>query len=461
MPLPTELRLNAFTGDTDPGSHPHARAGRWAGQPIDVVARILHEPPGLVDQRQWLHADVGWGLVLPDDPDLDAGEKAAADDQPEPIRRLLAHRQGVVLRWSTDLPVNKLRRYYADGKFQDPDLVASPRGTAPGRLPRYLLLYGSPAVLPWALQYRLNAVAFTGRLDLDDAGLQHYVDAIIGGWQGQVANGNSAVTWAVDHGEPDITTLMRTVVAKRVHDALAGYSGVGAGAHFLDGRNASQTVSDLIAALAAHRPGLVISSSHGMTGPLDDVDAMRADLGLPVDHEYRVIDPDTLLDAWDPDGAIWYAHACCSAGSDARSAYEGLVSAGSHADQVLRGVAACGAMVAPLPRALLGARRPLRAFIGQVEPTFDWTLKDAATGQVLTTSIVDALYRHLYQPEPVGMALAPMHQKGPQLEVMHVQAKALQNDGEDRLAEVLALRLAAQDMMSLVLLGDPAEAVQL
>jgi hypothetical protein len=67
-----------------------------------------------------------------------------------------------------------------------------------------------------------------------------------------------------------------------------------------------------------------------------------------------------------------------------------------------------GATVAPLPTALLGAPRPLRAFVGHVEPTFDWTLRDPNNKQVVTHVLRAALYKNLYQQDwctPIGYAL--------------------------------------------------------
>jgi hypothetical protein len=200
-----------------------------------------------------------------------------------------------------------------------------------------------------------------------------------------------------------------------------------------------------------------------MTGPLADISRMRESMGLPVDSEFRVLDVEALLERWSPDGAIWYAHACCSAGCDDLSGYEGLLEAGSHAAEILEAVAKCGPLVSPLPRRLLGAARPLRAFIGHVEPTFDCTLKDESTGQVLTSSLADALYRRLYQPFPLGYAFASIHDKAPQLEVLHrmarrgAQRKKTAEEREQSLLEAMTCRLVAQDLQSLVLLGDPAE----
>lgn len=457
MPLPECLRLNAFTGAPDPGSALHALAKRWIGEEIRVEPKP--QPLGrerMVSPADWTHPDVGWGLVLPDNPELSAAERATAIDAPEPIQRLLAHRQGVVLRWSVDLPASKIRRYFEDGSVQDPHLALSMRGIARGRIPRYLLIHGSPEEIPWEFQYRLNAVSFAGRLDLEPPGLANYVDAALTNWNEDAPQADRAVVWAVDHGGADITHLMRRAIAKKVFDKLRADEEIGAGALFIDGSEETATGAGLIEALVERKPGLVVTTSHGMTGPLDDVALMTSQLGLPVDGDYKLLDIEALLARWSPGGAIWYAHACCSAGSDARTAYEGLVAPGSHAEQVLAGVTRCGARSAPLPRALLGAKRPLRAFLGQVEPTFDWTLSDRATGQVLTGSLLEALYNNLYSNLPVGYAFECVHEKGPMVERLHRQAKRKFSDGADTLDEALTCRLVAQDIESLVILGDPA-----
>jgi hypothetical protein len=116
---------------------------------------------------------------------------------------------------------------------------------------------------------------------------------------------------------------------------------------------ANATVKNLARTLAEpdRTPALIVTTSHGMTGPLDRPDLMSRDLGLPVDANSELVRPEVLLGTWQPDGAIWYAHACCSAGSDRKSAYVGLVPTGSRVEQVLLAVAGLGAQVAPLPRA--------------------------------------------------------------------------------------------------------------
>lgn len=99
---------------------------------------------------------------------------------------------------------------------------------------------------------------------------------------------------------------------------------------------------------------------------------------------------------WEPDGVVWLAHACCSAGSVASSGYAGLFDPGDPIAELLAGVSeAAGSRTAPLPRRLLGHPKPARAFLGQVEPTFDWTLSDPDTGQPLSNALCDAVYPRL------------------------------------------------------------------
>ena len=100
---------------------------------------------------------------------------------------------------------------------------------------------------------------------------------------------------------------------------------------------------------------------------------------------------------------MWYSHACCSAGSNNPSMFASLAAPGSGVEDVLNGVAGLCAHAAPLPRAMLGAPKPLRAFIGHVEPTFDWTL-ESETGQSLTDGLVNSIVEGLAGHNPVGFS---------------------------------------------------------
>ena len=72
-------------------------------------------------------------------------------------------------------------------------------------------------------------------------------------------------------------------------------------------------------------------------GPVGAPDPER--LGWLVDADRAPTDPATLLGNWQPGGAVWYAHACCGAGSDAPSTFTGLFAKDSALDRMLSEVA--------------------------------------------------------------------------------------------------------------------------
>ena len=298
---------------------------------------------------------------------------------------------------------------------RDVAIAGSPRGVGPGRLPFYLLIYGTPAEIPWALQFELAASRAVGRLPLTGSELENYVRALIEGFSGDGADPYRTLTWAVDHGADDITSLMRRWIARKLHERMVGDTEMGPDRSLLldgGGEPPAATVGRLIAALTEHRPGLIVTTSHGLTGPVWDRRQMQRRLGAPVDQDRAPLDPDALLATWSPAGAIWYCHACCSAGSEAPSVFAPLFEPATPLRATLEAIAGLGATLAPLPLRLLGHRRPLRAFVGHVEPTFDWTLRNPGNRQVQTTAIVDALYPQLYQlrpGNPLGLAFRGVH----------------------------------------------------
>jgi hypothetical protein len=459
--LPEEVAINAYAGDQVPVTSRLAQDwSEWA------LVRRVEEPRKVLfakeaDLNDWSDPEVGWGLVLPDDDAKSEGERAAGDDAPAPIRELLAARLGSpVFRYrQQSWQAQFLRRYYPDRSPEDVAISGGERGVGPGRLPRYLLICASPEQIPWKVQYRLNPSCFVGRLALPASGLRNYVDFLLGK-KAPLARPERPVVWGVDHGPSDITWLMRHAIAEPVCQALRKDSQIGAGARCLTGEQA--TCETLLAALREASPGLVVTTSHGMTGPVEDQDRMRADLGLLVDRDHRVLRSEAVLDAWQPEGAIWYAHACCSAGSDAKTRYKGLIEGNSRVETVLEAVAAVGAQVAPFPTALLSARRPLGAFIGHVEPTFDWTLRNPGNRQVLTAALRHALYGRLYskRPQTVGFAFQGCYGLVGELYTQWAEAIHAANGGKPEYLRVAARsQLAALDRQAMVILGDPTIAL--
>lgn len=454
---PIAVKINAWTGDASPhGELQNLAWGLHNKLGISESDLDLLRPAEAPDENDWKNPSIGWGLVLPDRPDLSAEQRATGSDAPAPIRDLLATRGNApVFRWSNDVGEGHLRRYFTDRPPSDLSIAAGRRGIADNAIPKYLLIYATPGEIPWRTQYMLNMTAYVGRLALREGPLRTYVDHLIDEWSGASSNPKKPVVWTVDHRlTDDITTLMRKVLADPLWKKFAGdtdLSGV-----MIDGPKG--TCKELVDALRTYQPGLVVTTSHGATGPLADPAKLKADLGLLVDVEHARLSAQDVLAAWEPDGAIWYAHACCSAGSDAPSRYETLFADGSDMRALLRSVSdAASASIAPLPIALLSAAKPLRAWIGHVEPTFDFTLRDPDTREKLAVALVSGLYDRLYtRGMTVGNALSAVYREAGQFMGLWREALNKINKG-DLSAKRAALycELVAMDRQAMVILGDP------
>jgi hypothetical protein len=453
------LMINAWT-DADGAPTGRFAPGwrRWSTRrqlPSERRAFLESEEP--VDLRAWQDPRVGWGVVLAEDPNFTPAQRAVGADAPEPLRDLIADRKGPVFRYRSDLGTDKLERYYPDGTHQTIAISGSMRGVGRGQVPAYLLIYGSPKDIPWDLQYVLNMACCVGRLDLEKPELGHYVDALLSGWKDAPCRRDQPVVWATDYGGDDITTAMHQLIAGPVAAALKADNEVKNGRLvYLEGVRA--TWDALSQSLAEQTPALIVTTSHGKTDPASDKVEMARGLGLPVDANRATLAPDKLLARWSPYGAIWYAHACCSAGCDAKTAYKGLVKTDSSIAATLDAVAGLGAQVAPLPKLLLGVARPLRAFVGHVEPTFNWTIQQPDTKQPLTDGLREALHERLYraQPEPVALAFARWYGAVGGLYAQWYQARDRVDQGQaSARGDAMRLLLTALDRQSLVILGDP------
>lgn len=457
--LPPVIRLNAVDGGGRAGEAEFAafgdRALEWAGtQSLLARQKVLAAPrPDLAD---WASKDVGWGIVLPHRSGIRGRDLAAATDAPEPVLRLLEARPGSpVLRYRRpsgggDALPSKLLRYYADGTLQELTIGVGPFGTKDGQLPRYLLLVGGPDEIPWSVQFAANRRHFVGRLALDDDALGRYVDCLITGWPAPRSNRMRAVVWNTS-GDA-MTLAMEAALIAPLRDALDREPGLDV--EWIP--HACATAAALRESILRTRPALVVTSSHGRTGPLEDPAAMRARLGIPVDAAEADINIDAIAKDGALAGAIWLAYACCSAGSDAGSRFAGLLPAGSSAAQIVDAVGALGASIAPLPQRLLSADPPIAAFVGKVEPTFDWTLSERGTGENVVLELVEAVNPALYRPENVGLAFSDYYAGVGQLYGWTSDARiAMDALDPEAVRKFIYYTVTARDRESLVVLGDP------
>jgi hypothetical protein len=460
MAEPIRIQINAvdpsgkpFQAEVDLSSR---SIKRFALTPIGQPPRTVLAPTAEASLTDWEHPDVGWGVIM-----------SSTRRIPKSLADLIAKRKANVFRFTPDWD-RRFTYFRNEALGRDVAIAGSPRGMGPGRLPHYLLIIGPPTEVPWSVQFALAATRAVGRIPLDGPQLDNYIQALLTDFSGSdAAAPYSSVTWSSHVSDTDITGLMRTFIAAKVQQKLEGDDEIGvARALFLDGKTNPEaaTITRLYDELERRKPGLIVTTSHGLTGPLDKVDTMKATLGVPVDQKNVALDPESLLKKWSPAGAVWYCHACCSAGSDSPSAFANLFDEGADLRNTLNAIAETGPMVAPLPMRLLGHARPVRAFIGHVEPTFDWTLRNPGNGQVLTATLVKAIYPNLFQTKPftpIGQAFRDVHADiGGYLSTWEA-AREQYDAGAKNLTDLLTWQLCARDLQSLVILGDPAAALPL
>jgi hypothetical protein len=459
------LRINAWNPELDNSG---ALSPNWYGwtsrERMQRFEKILAFEDG-PDLRNWKHPKIGWGVVLPENEQLSAKERALPLDLPAKVQAVIARRNGVVLRHRADLAPEKVARYYADdGRRQDFRVLGSEAGIDVGEMPVYLLILASPAKIPWQQQYLMSGNRFVGRLDLADDALENYFAHLDTDWQGSAAKPLAPLLWSVDW-DGDITALMRQMVAEPAYTTYKTDPTIDP--LYLHGAGA--TSAALTDALRCRNPGMVVTTSHGATSPLDNVEALCAGIGMPVDQDKKLLNGAALLKAWQPDGVIWYAHACCSAGTDANTSYAGLFDPATSVDRILQGVTQAGSRVAPLPTALLSAEKPARAFVGHVEPTFDWPLQDPETGQPLSLAFSEALTKKLYAAHrhPIGSAFRDVHALAPAQFGLWYRARDDAQRMTDPVARqrtremALRAQLGGLDWQGVVILGDPTVAIAL
>ncbi|MFY9635717.1 MAG: hypothetical protein WAL27_13430 [Cellulosimicrobium cellulans] len=456
--LPASVQIDAWSGKRAVSPlAPDAR--RWGAKPGLPTQKPLKfdKPP---DPTDWESDEVGYGILVPDSPTApDTGEyvwtkeKATGSALPEPVRRLLKARPKTVLLYWNPLHGNRFVRRYFDSDpphTSDLRIGLSQFGTDRKQLPRFVLIAASPTTIPWGVQYSLALRHAVGRLPFDDNQGAAYVSAMLdgAGWATSPPTASNVAVWTVNHGTRDITHLMQNVLTKPLIEKCEGTIEK---LTVVDGADA--TTAGLVSALAS-KPTLLVTSSHGAT-PLDERELVR-DLGLPVARNHTPVDIDALVESV-PGGAVWFAQACCSAGSSRESSYAALLEEGTMARLIVDTVAGLTSSVSPAPLALLTRQIPVRAVFGHVEPTFDWTLRDPGTKQRFGHDIISGLTSQLHSGQPLGLILENYYSGvGSLVSAWATRSDEFQ-DSHDReiLAEMTRLRLTAWDRQSLVLLGDP------
>lgn len=334
--------------------------------------------------------------------------------------------------------------------------------------PQFILIVGGPDQVPFAFQAFLHNVASVGRVappadDLDQ--LQRYVDKLVrleDEAAGPVVD-REVLFFATDEGVNDPTYFSREYMVKPLDEHVR--VDLKYATHVIEGEKA--TKGNLAAALAARKPALVYTASHGLGAADQTLEIQEKYNGAICCHAKGAGTAADLFSADDVpsdgvflEGAVFFQFACYGYGTPAQSDYlhwlEGFPDNNSTRD-----------FVAALPRKLLAHPRGPIAYIGHVDTAFLHGFTDAenphlgdrwhkriAPFKAAIDGILDAI-------EPSGLAMESMSERYAAANAVLTnlydtaqrQAGAWSPDKSARFLDNWILRGDAQNFM---VMGDPA-----
>ncbi len=344
-------------------------------------------------------------------------------------------------------------------------LTSAYQGLDPKDRPHYVLVLGSPQLVPFHFQALLDSTSATGRLAfdrLDD--LDAYVSKIIRLEQAQQPSTRpEAVFFAPDGGPGDPTYFSRRYLAEPLYARMADQK---IAARMLAGADA--TKANLRAALHGAAPALVYTASHGAGAPDEPSQVQREINGAICCQDETA---DWLFGAADVpaddepflEGAAFFQFACYGYGTPAESDFmHWLGEPGDITD---------ADFVAALPTRLLRHPRGPVAFIGHVDVAWLHGFADPQDPKVSAAygerrrpfqTAVDLLVNG----NPAGLALDELNKRFDLLNGQLVdELDRLQRDtpaGQGapalKLADTFIFRSDAQNHL---LLGDPAARIRI
>ena len=324
----------------------------------------------------------------------------------------------------------------------------------PDQFPYYVLIVGSPDVIPWSFQYQLDVQYAVGRIyfdDLDD--YARYAQSVVQAESGGVELARRATFFGTSHKDDLATTLSATdliaPLSKLMADDQPKWS-----INTIAPADASQAcLTELLG--GSQTPAVLFTATHGMM--FDDGDPRQlAEMGSLLTNEwpgpsYSGPVPDSFYfngDHISSDarlaGLISFHFACFGAGTPQTSDFklDGQTTYPTLAKQ---------AFVARLPQRLLAhPNGGALAVIGHVERAWGYSFK-AENGDTQLRSFKSVLKR-LMEGHPIGSAMEPFNQRYAELS-SDLSSSIFTNPDPDQMAFMWT---SNNDARNYVVMGDPA-----
>jgi hypothetical protein len=403
-------------------------------------------------------AQAGWGIIFAAvDPQWQAIAEALA-----PLLTLRQSQAGALFRCFTGVDAYRpaetksdfLRRFQISAGAVDPQ-----KG-----LPYYLLLIGTPELIPFAFQYQLDVQFAVGRLDFATVGeYANYARAVVAAETGQQQLARSATFFSVVNQDDRATQNSDNYLVQPLANALAATPGW----TLTTQRGASANRAQLEALLGgAQKPALLFTASHGIEFPAGDPQQERRQGALlcsdwpgpkqwhgALSEEFYFAG-EHLMSSADPGGLIAFHFACFGGGTPQFYDFEQPTALVPQSSDERRRIAA-RPFVANLPKRLLGhPKGGALAVVSHVDRAWSYSYRLGETAQ---TAVFEDTLTRLFRGQPLGWALEYFNTRYAELAADLSSELTQLHWQRDRQPFELAARWTENhDARNYVVLGDPA-----
>ena len=401
-------------------------------------------------------SQTGWGVIFAE---TDAQRGAAQDALGE---LLTLRREQAGLRYRGDLIYKAGQSRSAFLKSYGANIFGLPD---PAKLPYYLLIVGSPELIPFEFQYMLDVQYAVGRIFFDSLDeYRSYAATIVATEKKQILRSRRVSFFAAQTDGLTVRSALKLV------EPLAAYTAAKYGSWQVDifsGAGAaraaqSATKTNLRNLLCgADKPAFVFTATHGI-GFYPNDPRQLSEQGALVCQEWpgylKPAPPSTYFaaadveDATTPEGLIAFNFACFGAGTPINNdfyAFDALKAASKNVPAALK-LQATKPFVAALPRRLLGhPNGGALAIIGHIERTFPDAFANLNDYKNLLSRLLNGY--------PVGYAMDTFGNSFGDASTMLQERQNEDNDHKPQdPAELAKLWLNINDLRNIVVAGDPA-----
>lgn len=400
-------------------------------------------------------SQAGWGVIFAHaDPRVDAIQEAL-----HPLLTLRQTQAAHLFRIFTGLDayrpheskIDFLRRFNVGTGAVDPG-----KG-----VPYYLLLIGSPELIPYEFQYQLDVQFGVGRLDFDTLEeYERYAYSVVAAETGQLQLERTATFFSVTHEDDSATNSTNRFLVQPLANYLTPRSPEWV-IQTVEGDDATRSALESLLG-GNQKPALLFTASHGIEFLKGDPiqEGQQGALlcqewpgprqwprGQALPEEFYFAG-DHLADSAEPKGIVAFHFACYGGGTPD---YYDFARKESRARYPI----AERPFVARLPKKLLGhPKGGALAVVSHVDRAWSYSFKQGETSQ---TAVFESTLERLLQNQPLGWALEYFNNR-------YAELASDLNTEIDRMGwgtrlepfELARLWTENNDARNYVILGDPA-----